>query len=185
MPTDHPGPLQRFPQPEVAEIPALKRRTLALYRDILAREALSAGMDRAGLTERRHQLLRTDGRRGVEVLVQECCELVASGATHQEIAELLMFVARAADDAFMARDGRHLPSLIEAELAEAEGDVQEDLSQPDTIRILAKGKHLTTAEMEERSAKLRKQAASSSVALRVYEGEMRRRALGLYDRRTA
>lgn len=185
MPTTNREPLQRVPPPEVAEIPALRRRTLALYRDILVRPELAQGMDRAGLKERKHQLLRTDGRRGAEILAQEVCELVASGATHGEVAQLLAFVARAVDDAFSERDGRALPSLIEVELAEAEADVAEDHTQPNAISILASGKHLTTRELEERLAGLRHQAVTANNAVRRYESELRRRELGHYERRMA
>lgn len=185
MPTTTREPLARHPQIEVAEIPDLRRRALALYRDLTARPDLRAGMDRAGLRERRHQLLRSDGRRGAEILATEMAELIAAGATHAEIEELLAWVSRVAEDAFGAREGRVLPPLLEAEIAEAEADVQEDATQPHVIRQLAAGKHLTTREIEERLTQLRRQAGQTTVLLRVLESEHRRRQLGLYDRRAS
>lgn len=172
--------LQRVPL--TAEALDLKGRSLALYRDVTLRPELRAMMDRLGYRERRNGVLRTDGRRGAEVLATELVELIASGATHAEVNTLVAWVQCIVDDSFAARDGIELPPLLEAEIAEAQADIEEDGTQVVAIRVLASGKHLTVPELEERLRVTRRQTAVGSVLVRAIESELRRRQLGLYER---
>lgn len=171
--------LQRVPTPEALD---LKRRSLELYTDCMVRPEFRAEMDRIGFRERRNAVMRTDGRRGAEILASELLEFIAAGATHAEVEMLIAWVRGIADDAFDVRDGKRLPAIIEAEIAEHEADVAEDSTQLPIIQILASGKHLTTAELRDRLERMRRQTARGSIVVRVYENELRRRDLGLYER---
>lgn len=181
MPTTTAGPLPRLPL--TPEALSLRHRSRDLYSDLTL--SLRAELDRLGFRERRHQVCRVDGRRGAEILATECLELIAAGATATQIEVLLGWVRSIAEDAFAEREGREVPPLRDAELAESDADVAEDVGQARLLTILASGKHLTTPELEARLVVVRRQAAASSVLVRALEYELRRRQLGLYERRVA
>lgn len=175
--------LQRLPR-LCAEQLDLRGRARALYEDVTLRPEFRVEMDRLGLRERRNQVMRTDGRRGAEILATEIVEFIAAGATHGEIEQLLQWVRAIADDAFAAR-GDELPDLLTAEAAEASADTAEDQSQ--TLHLIARlrGEPTSDAQLEERIRTTRRQVAASAVLVRALESELRRRNLGLYARRAS
>ena len=63
MPTTIGESLPRLPQCAVEDLD-VRRRTLALMRDVTVRPEVREAIDALGQRERRNQWLRTDGRRG-------------------------------------------------------------------------------------------------------------------------
>lgn len=174
MPTNPAVPLQR--DPLTAESLDIRRRSLALMRDVTLRPELRSEMDRAGLRERRNQLLRTDGRRGIEIVAQELIELRACGGTRAEAETMLGFLREIIEDLHADT----VPDLVAAELAEVEADIHEDRLQQ---RAALVGE--SDQERLERARASRLQGASAFALARALEYDVRRRQLGLYERRIA
>lgn len=174
MRTNPEAPLQRVPQ--TAESLDLRRRSLSLMRDVTIRPELRSAMDHAGLRERRNQWLRTDGRRGLEILAQELIDLQRAGATRAEAEVMLGFVREILEDLYADEPA----DLLAAELAEIEADLDEDRLQQQAHLV---GE--TDQGRLERARVLRRQGAASFAVARALEDDVRRRELGLYSRRIA
>lgn len=174
MPTNPRVPLQR--EPQTAESLDIRRRALALMRDVTIRPELRSAMDRAGLKERRNQWLRTDGRRGLEIVAQELIDLARVGATRAEAEAMVGFVREVLEDLY-ATDA---PDLTQAELAEIRADIEEDQLQQQAYLV---GE--TDQERLERARVSRLQGAAAFALARALEDDVRRRQLGLHERRIA
>ena len=84
MPTTIGESLPRLPQCAVEDLD-VRRRTLALMRDVTVRPEVREAIDALGQRERRNQWLRTDGRRGLELTAQDIALLLAAGASRAEV----------------------------------------------------------------------------------------------------
>jgi hypothetical protein len=172
MPTRTAEPLQR--PPHTAEALDLRRRSLAVMRDVTIRPELRVGMDRMGLRERRNQMLRTDGRRGLEIAASELIELKNAGATRAELLQYTHFLGEIVEDLF----DEESPDLQELELAEVATHLEGDALQAHA--------HLQgedDQQMVTRARAHRKHAAAELALARGLEGHVRRRQLGLHERR--
>ncbi len=168
MPTNPAGPLQRDRM--TAESLDIGRRSLALMRDVTIRPELRSAMDRAGLKERRNQMLRTNGRRGLEIVAQELIELHQCGGSRAEAEAMLGFLREIVEDLHA-----DTPSdLVALELAEIDADIAEDRLQQ---RAALVGE--SDQERLERARVSRQQGASAFALARALEDDVRRRQLGL------
>lgn len=174
MPTNIAAPLQRDRM--TAESLDVKRRAISLMRDVTLRPELRSAMDKAGLRERRNQMLRTDGRRGIEVVAQELIELRQCGGSRAEAEAMLGFLREIVEDLHADT----VPDLVALELAEVAADLAEDALQQ---RAHLVGE--TDQERLERARVSRQQGAASFAVARALEDDVRRRSLGLHQRRIA
>lgn len=148
----------------------VKRRAIAILRDVTLRPEVRERLRATGRSERLHQLLRTDGRRGIEIVASEIVDLANAGADPAELALFPAFVQEIVSDVL---DNGEAPDLATCERAEHESDVAEDAKVP---RLLAQG--VTASDLTERARLLRHQAMTSLQLARAYESEARRVSLG-------
>jgi hypothetical protein len=173
MPTKPGRPLQR--PPITAEALDLRRRSLAVMRDVTIRPELRVGMDRMGLRERRNQLLRTDGRRGLEIVASEMIDLWNAGASRAELLQYQHFIGEIIEDLC----DEEIPDPRELELEEVATHLEADALQAQA--------HISgedDQQMVVRARSHRKHAAAELALARGLEGHVRRRQLGLYERRS-
>ena len=167
--------LQRLPLLAVEDLD-VRRRTLAIMRDICARQDVRDRIDALDQRERRNQWLRTDGRRGIEIAVHDIALLLSAGATRAEVMQLPILLQELIDELCEEGAGGDRLSL---ELEHMQLDAAEDALQ---------GPALVEAEspeaMLERAKALRREASAGLSLARHLEGIVRRRVLGLM-RRTA
>lgn len=173
MPTNIADPLPRVPQ--TAEALDLRRRTLALMRDVTIRPPVREALDRHGLRERRNQWLRSDGRRGTEIVAQELVDLANAGASRAELLQVVGLLTEVVEDLFAGQ----APDLASAELAEIHADLAEDAAQQ-RAHVLGE----SDPERLERARLCRIQGAAAMALARELEASVRRKVLGLH-RRTA
>jgi hypothetical protein len=174
MPTNPGQPLLR--SPHTAEALDLRRRSLAVMRDVTIRPELRVGMDRMGLRERRNQMLRTDGRRGLEIAATELIELRNAGATRAELLQYTHFLGEIVED------------LCDEEVADPRELELEEVATHLEADALKAHAHLSgedDQQMITRARACRKHAAAELALARGLEGHVRRRQLGLHDRRLA
>ncbi len=176
MPTKTGESLPRLPLLAVEDLD-VRRRTLAVMRDLCVRQAVRDGIDALDQKERRNQWLRTDGRRGVEIAVQDIALLLSAGATRAEVMQLPILLQELIDE--LCEDGSVGGDRLALELEHMKLDAAEDALQ---------GPALVEAEspeaMLERAKALRREASAGLSLARHLEGIVRRRVLGLM-RRTA
>lgn len=162
------------PVPRYPEDLDLTRRALAIMRDVTLRPEVARAIIKAGHKERKDQLLRTHGRRGLEIAGEELLMLRQAGGTRAELEQYPHFLQELVDDLFDGAAERRA-----CELDEMASDVAEDAVQgPALLR------QETPAEKCERARLCRRQAAASLALARALEQEARHESLGL-DRRTA
>lgn len=175
MPTTTGESLQRLPLLAVEDFD-VRRRAHALMTDITIRPEVRQRIDDLGERERRNQWLRTAGRRGIEITVDEIALLLGAGATRAEVMLLPVFLLELIDE--FCEEG-HGGDLLSLQLEHMRLDAEEDAGQ---------GAALVEAQsdgaMMDRATKLRREAAAALSVARALEGKVRRRALGLF-RRTA
>jgi len=176
MPTTIGESLPRLPQCAVEDLD-VRRRTLALMRDLTVRAEIRDQMDALGQKERRHQWLRTDGRRGLEIAAQDLAILLAAGVSRAEAMLFPVLLQELIDE--LCEDGAVGGDRLALELEHMRLDAEEDLLQgPGLVEAQS------PAQLLERAKALRKEAAAGLSLARDLEGRVRRRTLGLM-RRTA
>lgn len=175
MPTTIGESLPRLPHLVVEDLD-VRRRALGVMRDVCVRPAVRDGLDALDQRERRNQWHRTDGRRGVEILIHDIALLLSAGATRAEVTQLPLLVQEIIDELCEAGTGG---DRLAMELEHMRLDAAEDALQ---------GPALVEAEspeaMIERAKALRREASAGLSLARHLEGIVRRRVLGLM-RRTA
>lgn len=173
MPTKTGESLQRLPLCTVEDLD-VKRRTLALMRDVTIRADVREAIDEMGQRERRNQWLRSEGRRGIEIAVQDVALLLGAGATRAEVMLLPVLLMELIDELCDEGAGGDRLTL---ELEHMRLDAAEDALQ---------GPALVEAEspeaMLERAKALRREASAGMSLARMLEGIVRRRTLGLMRR---
>lgn len=175
MPTTIGESLPRLPQLVVEDLD-VRRRALALMRDVTVRAEVREAIDAQGLKERRHQWLRTEGRRGIEIAAQDIAALLAAGASRAEATLLPVFLMELIDE--LCADGTGGDRLA-LELENIVRDAEEDALHG---RALAEAE--TPEQMCERARLLRLEGAAKLALARRLEGDARRRTLAVL-RRTA
>lgn len=175
MPTTLGESLPRLPQLAVEDLD-VRRRTLALMRDLTIRQDVRDQIDALGQRERRNQWLRTDGRRGIEITAQEIALLLAAGTTRAEVMLLPVLLQELIDELCEDGVGGDLLSLA---LEHMRLDAEEDLLQGAALV-----EPQAPEAMLDRARALRREAAAGLAEARKLEGIVRRRTLGLM-RRTA
>jgi len=175
MPTTTGESLPRLPQLVVEDID-VRRRSLAVMRDVTIRQEVRDQIDALGQRERRNQWLRTEGRRGIEIAAQEAALLLAAGAARGEVLQLPLLLIEIIEDLC---DGGAGGDRLEMELLNMRLDAEEDALQGRALVDIE-----SPEEKIERARLLRREASQKFALARQLEGEVRRRALHL-DRRTA
>lgn len=173
MPTTPGESLPRLPQIVVEDLD-VRRRTLAIMRDLCVRPEVRDRIDACGLRERRNQWLRTDGRRGLEIAAHEIATLLAVGNTRAEVTLFPVFLFEVIDE--LCAEGAGADTLALA-LEHMRLDAEEDALQGPGLVEAQSGEQLL-----ERAAALRKEAAAGLSLARALEGKARRRTLGLMRR---
>ena len=175
MPTTTGESLPRLPLLAVEDLD-VRRRTLAVMRDLTVRASVRDGIDALDQKERRNQWLRTEGRRKIEITIHDIALLLSAGATRAEVMQLPILLQELIDELCEEGAGGDRLSL---ELDHMRLDAAEDALQ---------GPALVEAEspeaMLERAKALRREAGAGLSLARHLEGIVRRRVLGLM-RRTA
>lgn len=156
----------------LAEDLDLRRRSLAIVRDVTVRPEVRQRLRGNGLQERLHALLRTSGRRGLEIAAEELTDLANAGATPGELEQYPQFLAAVVEDLLERGNAIDRAALEEAEIA---ADTAEDALQG---RALVRGVE-TPAEKLERARALRLQGATAFALSRALEREARQEQLGL------
>ena len=169
MPTTTERALPRLPSLAVEDLD-VRRRTLALMRDVTVRQSVRDQIDALDQRERRNQWLRTDGRRGLEIAAQDIALLLAAGATRGEVMLLPVLLLELIDDLCATTTGDRL-SL---ELENMQRDAEEDLMQGRALMEVE-----TPAQLLDRARALRAEAAVKLQLARLLEGTVRRRTLNL------
>jgi hypothetical protein len=173
MPTKTGESLPRLPQLAVEDLD-VRRRTLALMRDVTVRAEVRYAIDEIGQRERRNQWLRTDGRRGIEITTQDIALLCAAGASRAEVMMLPVLLMEFIDELFLEGTGTDRLAL---ELENIRLDAEEDALHG---RALVEAE--TPQQMTERAHALRREGAAKLALARSLEGTVRRRAIGLMAR---
>ena len=176
MPTKTGESLQRLPQLAVEDLD-VRRRSHAIMRDVTIRPEIRDAIDTIGQRERRNQWLRTDGRRGIEIVAAEIALLLGAGASRAEVMQLPMFLLEVIEDLCEGDVGGDRLAL---ELEHMRADAEEDLLQGPALV-----EKETPEAMTERAQKLRREGASALALARTLEATVRRRTLHLMDRRIA
>lgn len=173
MPTTIGESLPRLPHLAVEDLD-VRRRTLALMRDLTVRQDVRDAIDSLDQRERRNAWLRTDGRRGLEITVHEIALLLSAGASRAEVMLFPVLLQELIDELAEGSPGSDRLSL---ELEHMRLDAEEDLLQGPAL-IEAE----TPEAMLERAKRLRHEAAAGMALARALEGQVRRRTLGLLRR---
>jgi len=176
MPNTIAVPLPRHPEIAVEDLD-VRRRTLALMRELCVRPDVRDAIDEMGQKDRRNCWLRTDGRRGVEIVAHEILLLLAAGATRAEVTLLPVLLMEMIDE--VCEGGTVGGDRMTLELDHMRLDAAEDALQGPALV-----ERESPEAMRERATALRKEAASALVLARELEGIVRRRTLGAL-RRTA
>jgi len=173
MPTNTRGTLPRLPQCAVEDLD-VRRRTLALMRDVTVRQDVRDEIDSIGQRERRNQWLRTDGRRGLEIAAQDVALLLSAGASRAEVMLLPTFLLEIIEDLCDEGVGGDRLAL---ELEHMRLDAEEDLMQGPALV-----EKETPEAMLARAHALRREGAAALALARHLEGIVRRRTLHLMAR---
>lgn len=170
MPPMSGPPLQR-PTPTTPEDLDLARRSIDVCRLVTARPEVKQRLRGEGIRERLHQLLRTNGRRGLQIAAAEMVDLANAGASMPELELYVVFLAEVLGDLFAGKARPDLQALI---AAASEDDTDEDRIETPLLMRLA---NATAPDLLEAARAHRRQAASSLTLARGYENEARRRQL--------
>ncbi len=174
MPTTIGESLPRLPQCAVEDLD-VRRRTLALMRDVTVRPEVREAIDALGQRERRNQWLRTDGRRGLELTAQDIALLLAAGASRAEVMLLPVLLQEVIEE--LCEDHTVGGDRLALELEHMRLDAEEDaLRGPGLVEVQS------PEAMLDRAKALRKEAAAALALARDLEGRVRRRTLGLLRR---
>lgn len=164
----------RFPQPAIEDLD-VRRRSLALMRDLCAAAEVKAGIDALGERERRNAWLRMDGRRGIEICVGEVALLLSAGVSRAEVMLLPVLLMEIIEE--LCSDGALGGDRLALELAHLR-----ETADAQARHVTALVEAEAPEAMADRAQALRREAAAALTLARDLEGRVRRRTLALLRR---